>query len=140
MSAITDLDTLLGSMSPIASDGRFVFCCIADGRYGVHADLAPLASFQEKEGLTLILPQPAADRAGLAYEGVFAMITLSVHSSLAAVGLTAAVAAELTKAGISANVLAAFFHDHIFVPAARTSEAVAALSALAQRHGGNGAG
>ena len=62
MSAITDLDTLLGSMSPIASDGRFVFCCIADGRYGVHADLAPLASFQEKEGLTLILPQPAADR------------------------------------------------------------------------------
>lgn len=134
MSAITDLDTLLGSMSPCASDGLFVFCCIADGRYGMHAELAPVASFQEQEGLTLVLPQQAADRAGLAYEGVFSMITLNVHSSLAAVGLTAAVAAELTRAGISANVLAACFHDHIFVPAARAAEALAALNALAQRH------
>ncbi|MGB7196583.1 MAG: ACT domain-containing protein [Collimonas pratensis] len=140
MSAITDLDTLLGSMSPCASDGQFVFCSIADGRYGMHAELAPVASFQEQEGLTLVLPQQAAERAGLAYEGVFAMITLNVHSSLAAVGLTAAVAAELTKAGISANVLAACFHDHIFVPAARASEALAALNALAQRHAANRAG
>ncbi|AMP14250.1 ACT domain-containing protein [Collimonas pratensis] len=140
MSAITDLDILLGSMSPCASDGQFVFCCIADGRYGMHAELAPVASFQEQEGLTLVLPQQAAERAGLAYEGVFAMITLNVHSSLAAVGLTAAVAAELTKAGISANVLAACFHDHIFVPAARASEALAALNALAQRHAANRAG
>jgi len=134
MNAISDLDTLLGSMSPLANAGRFVFCCIADGRYGAHAELAPVASFQEQEGLTLILPQAAADQAGLAYEGVFSMITLNVHSSLAAVGLTAAVAAELTKAGISANVLAACFHDHIFVPAARADEALAALNALAQRH------
>ncbi|HWX02341.1 ACT domain-containing protein [Collimonas sp.] len=140
MSAITDLDTLLGSMSPCAGDGRFVFCCIAEGRYGMHAELAPVASFQEQEGLTLVLPQQAAERAGLAYEGVFAMITLNVHSSLAAVGLTAAVAAELTKAGISANVLAACFHDHIFVPAARAAEALAALNALARRHAGNRAG
>ena len=137
MSAITDLDTLLGSMSPCASDGQFVFCCIADGRYGMHAELAPIASFLEQEGLTLVLPQQAAERAGLAYEGVFAMITLNVHSSLAAVGLTAAVAAELSKAGISANVLAACFHDHIFVPAARAGEALAALHALAQRHAAN---
>ncbi|MEO6917587.1 MAG: ACT domain-containing protein [Collimonas sp.] len=139
MSAITDLDTLLGSMSPLASDGLYVFCCIPDGRYGAHAALEPVASFQEKEGLTLILRQPAADSAGLAYDGVFAMITLNVHSSLAAVGLTAAVATELTTSGISANVLAAYCHDHVFVPVARADQALAVLTALAQRHAGNSA-
>ncbi|AIY41131.1 hypothetical protein LT85_1973 [Collimonas arenae] len=137
MSAITDLDTLLGSMSPIASDGLYVFCCIPNASYGAHAALAPIASFQEKEGLTLILRQQSADSAGLAYDGAFAMITLNVHSSLAAVGLTAAVATELTKSGISANVLAACFHDHVFVPAARADQALAVLRSLAQRHAGN---
>jgi hypothetical protein len=58
------------------------------------------------------------------------MITLRVHSSLAAVGLTAAVAAALSDHGISANVVAAYCHDHIFVPADRAEEALAALRSL----------
>ena len=57
-----------------------------------------------------------------------------VHSSLAAVGLTAAVAAALADHGISANVVAAFYHDHIFVPAERAEEALAALRAIQRSH------
>ena len=86
-----------------------------------------MASFVEREGLTLVLPSEAAERASLAFEGVFRQITLSVHSSLEAVGLTAAVAAKLTAKGISANVIAAYYHDHIFVPADKAQAAFRAL-------------
>jgi hypothetical protein len=136
MSAITDLDTLLASMAPLASEEFFVFCSIPDANYGAYANLAPIASFREKEGLTLILKQQVADGAKLKYEGVFAMITLNVHSSLAAVGLTASVATALTRVGISANVLAAYFHDHVFVPSSRVAEALSVLSGLARHHAG----
>lgn len=136
MSAITDLDTLIASMSPLASTDLFVFCSVPDASYGVYANLSPIASFKELEGLTLILERQAADSANLKYEGVFAMITLNVHSSLAAVGLTAAVATELTKFGISANVVAAYFHDHVFVPSGRAEEALSVLNELARRHAG----
>ncbi len=59
--------------------------------------------------------QEAAEKAQLAYESKFNQITLTVHSSLDAVGLTAAVATKLASYGISANVVAAYYHDHIFV-------------------------
>jgi hypothetical protein len=58
------------------------------------------------------------------------MISLDVHSSLEAVGLTAAFATALGNEGISANVIAAYYHDHIFVPTADAERAVAALKAL----------
>jgi len=75
----------------------------------------------------LVLSVESALRAGLAFEARFRQITLKVHSSLEAVGLTAAVAAELTKSNISANVIAAHFHDHVFVPSERAEDAMNAL-------------
>jgi hypothetical protein len=89
-----------------------------------------LASFQEDEGLSLILEQTAADKAGLIYESVFRGITLTVHSSLDAIGLTAAVVGELAEHGISANVVAASYHDHIFVPRDKAEQALKLLVAL----------
>jgi hypothetical protein len=85
---------------------------------------------REDEGLTLVLSQSEADREGLAYEAPQAWITLRVHSSLAAVGMTAAVSTALTEAGISCNVVAAFHHDHIFVPLQRGEEAWRVLGSL----------
>ncbi len=61
---------------------------------------------------------------------MFAWITLTVHSSLEAVGLTAAVANTLASAGIACNVLAGFHHDHLLVPIDRVDDAMAALSRL----------
>jgi hypothetical protein len=90
------------------------------------------ATVREDEGLTVVLSRPDADRLGLTYDFVAAWITLTVDSSLAAVGLTAAVSGVLTDAGISANVIAGFTHDHLFVPVDRADDAMRALRGLAR--------
>ncbi len=126
MAGVVDLKQLLKTMKPELAHGGYVFCCL-EGHYGDHQSLNPIASFQEDEGLTLIVEQNEAKAAGLAYESVFRKITLTVHSSLDAVGLTAAVAECLADAGISANVVAAYYHDHVFVPQERAAEALQLL-------------
>lgn len=130
MRGITDLSTLLTSLNPVLADGEFVFVTHASASYGDGAKLQPIAAIVEEEGLTLVLPKSQADNAGELYEGVFRKITLEVHSSLSAVGLTAAVADVLYQHDISVNVIAAFYHDHIFVPACRAHEAMVALAQL----------
>lgn len=128
MAGEKNLNTLLASLSPRLVEGEFVFCTIPGARYGEFAGLFPLASFQEEQGLTIVVSKARADQAGLGYESVFRCITLSVHSSLEAVGLTAAVSGKLTEKGISANVIAGYFHDHIFVAADQADAALAALN------------
>ena len=123
----TDLRNLLASLAPHLMDGDFVFCTIQDAKYGDFAELSPMASFREAEGLTLLVTKEDANKAGFNYESVFKGITLEVHSSLEAVGLTAAVSSKLAERGINANVIAAYYHDYVFVQA---EEAGAALSAL----------
>ncbi|MCA9947333.1 MAG: ACT domain-containing protein, partial [Anaerolineales bacterium] len=108
-----------------------VFCPMGNGRYGDHPELEPIASFMEAEGLTLVIPKHRADAYGIPYGAVFKCITLSVHSSLEAVGLTAVIATKLAEHNISANVIAAFYHDHVFVQNGRAEEALAALEELA---------
>ena len=78
----------------------------------------------------MVVSQAAADQAGLKYEGVFRQIALTVHSSLEAVVLTAAVSAALADQDISANVIAAYYHDHVFVSSAQAARALSALKAL----------
>lgn len=129
MSGITELETLVTSMSPKLNKGDFVFCTTRRPLAEMMT-LEPIATFCEQEGNTLILTADAADTAKLNYEGLFKQITLSVHSSLQAVGLTAAVSRKLTEKNISANVVAAYYHDHIFVPKEKSSEAMLALKEL----------
>ena len=126
MSGIKALDELLKSMEPKLLEAEFVFCTV-EGSLLDYVSFNPIATFRESEGLTLVLEKKEALRAGLSFEGSFKQITLSVHSSLEAVGLTAAVASKLTKKGISANVIAAYYHDHIFVQASKAEKALLAL-------------
>ncbi len=124
----TNLKTLLASMSPTLDDTEWVFATVQGEDKAVLTPHA-IATFREAEGLTLVLPQAAADD----LESVSApmkRIILEVHSSLEAVGLTAAVAGALAEEGISANVIAAYYHDHIFVPEASADRALAVLQAL----------
>jgi len=130
MNAIRDLATLLDSLDPCLEAGEYVFCHV-DGL--VPDGVAPIATFREEEGLSLILERSVADRVGFAYESSFARITLKVHSSLDAVGLTAAVATALAEAGIAANVVAAFHHDHLFVPNEKGGAALAILKGLQRK-------
>ncbi|GGW83335.1 ACT domain-containing protein [Alteromonas halophila] len=128
MQGETDLTALLRGLSPVLDNQQYTFVSVADKQalLPVIDDVRGL--FVEKEGVTLIVPLAVAAREGWQSAGVFNCITCNVHSSLDAVGMTAAISAALTEAGISANVVAAYYHDHLFVP---VQQADAALSALA---------
>ncbi|MBB3559800.1 ACT domain-containing protein [Sinorhizobium sp. B11] len=130
MTGITDLSVLLATMEPELVAGEFVYCAVPASRLEDYLHLRPLALFHEKEGLTLILPQDRATEAGLQASAPLRQITLKVHSSLEAVGLTAAFSQALKEVGISANVVAGYYHDHIFVPAGDADRAVEALRRL----------
>ena len=130
MAGETDLDKLIALMQPKLLERDYVFCTLTEGSQAEAADLQPLATYQEDEGMSLLLEKARADQAGLEYSGVFKGLTLSVHSSLEAVGFTAAVANKLAASGISANVIAAHYHDHVFVPADRAEQALSLLTTL----------
>lgn len=131
MSGETDLQKLVAGLKPRLLPGEFVFVTFADARYGDYAELEPVASYREDEGLTLVVPRARALAAGLETSESLRAITLDIHSSLEAVGLTALIATALAERGISANVLAGYFHDHVYVPTRRADEALSALESLA---------
>mgnify|MGYP001764802623 CR=1 FL=1 len=128
---ITDLGALLAGMEPVLRPGRYVFATTTDARAIAAADA--VMRFTEAEGTTLILAPDEAAR--LKLDAVFPcrMITLSVTSSLQAVGFLAAIAAELAKRGMGVNPVSGFHHDHLFVPEDRADEALIALKALTSR-------
>ncbi len=127
MAGETDLGRLLAGVSPRLNDGRYVYTQV---QQRVPPGVDPVVVVREDEGLTLVLAQEEADASGMPYEYVAAWITLEVRSALETVGLTAAVSRALAEAGISANVVAGFAHDHVFVPYERASDALRALDAL----------
>ena len=122
----TNLNKLLESMSPELMPGEYVFCSV-NGEYCDFQELSPLATFREVEGLTLVITKEVAMANQLPFESVFKGITLTIHSSLDAVGLTAAISTKLAEKGISANVIAAYYHDHIFVQIEKAELAIEAL-------------
>ena len=134
MTGETDLNTLLGGLNPVLQPESWVFVSILVLDPEVFVRLDPKVMFREKEGVALVLLQSVADAEGFAYETVFNCITCEIHSSLEAVGLTAAMSKALTEQGISSNVIAAFYHDHIFVPQVDAKRAIAALKALTAEH------
>jgi hypothetical protein len=82
--------------------------------------------FKESEGVTIISPATQADAA----LPTWAMITLSIHSDLQAVGFLAAITTMLAAKDIPVNAVSAFFHDHIFVPYGRRDDALECLRCM----------
>lgn len=114
IAAERDLSRLLQMLDPHLFQERYSFSAaseltLAEGDFAI---------VREREGLTVIRTDPA---------GEWARISLGVHSSLDAVGLTAALSSRLAGAGISANIVAGLYHDHLFIPWDRREEALAAL-------------
>jgi uncharacterized protein len=128
MSGEMELETLLTFLKPKLLDGNFVFCTAADMPIDEIMALSAVSTYKEEEGVSLILTESAAKSAGFDTSSLFRCITLSVHSSLNAVGLTAAVANKLSSQGISANVVAAYYHDHIYVPSSKADQALSLLN------------
>jgi len=128
MPAETNLSTLLREMHPILNPGEYVFCAIPNK--DIIKDITFIGLFQEAEGWTAVLAREVADELGLSYSFIASWITLTVHSALEAVGLTAAFAKALAEVNISCNMVAGFYHDHLFVPVADAEKAMEALQNL----------
>jgi hypothetical protein len=122
-------------MKPEMQEGVFVFCTLPEGKQ-IPADLEPVHIFHEREGTAFVVRREKAEAAGLPYQFVSRLITLTVHSSLEAVGSLAAITAPLAEAGISVNAVSAFYHDHLFVPLERAEDAQRLLQELAGKRSG----
>ena len=133
MNGETNLQSLISKMVPQLQQGEYVFCTVKDV---ADIDINKIMGFfKEAEGFTIILPRESADQLGLAYSYIAAWITLMVHSSLEAVGLTAAFSNALAENGISCNVVAAYYHDHIFVHTNDAEKAMSVLNKLSKSAG-----
>lgn len=122
----TDLDKMLATLQAERRPGVFTYVAVPVPTPGLLA--AAHGMVTEGEFTTLVLPVEAAQRAGLPVELELAWLTLTVQSSLEAVGLTAAFAAMLGEVGIPCNVLAGYHHDHVLVPVDRAQDAIDALT------------
>ena len=131
----TNLQKLLGSMSPELVPGVHVFATLPPGA-PIPAGLNSMMTFREREGDTLILLEEEARATGLQSSFRSRMITLNIHSSLDAVGFLAAITARLAAAGMGVNPVSGYFHDHLFVPIARAQDALAVLEQLSARSAG----
>ncbi len=129
MAGELDLKKLLLNMTPRLNGGEYVFVSIADPDEDMIQN--SVASIKEKEGVTLIVSKEFAVRRNLNFEKLFSWISLEVHSSLEAVGLTATFSKALADNEISYNVIAGYYHDHIFVPTADSNRALLVLQSLA---------
>jgi len=124
----TNLEVLLGSLKPGLHESDYVFCTVPNlNGYDLNEVVGMV---RESEGITVVVKKEYADVNHLKYTSVMAWITLRVHSSLEAVGLTAAFSTTLAQAGVSCNVLAGTYHDHIFVPKHDAKKAMRVLEEL----------
>jgi hypothetical protein len=123
-----NLNILLKTMKPKIHIGEYVFCTITATTNISFDDI--ILFFKEEEGNTVILKKEVADNFKLNYSFIASWITLTVHSSLDAVGLTAAFSKALSDGGISCNVVAAYYHDHIFVDRDHAKKALQILNQL----------
>jgi uncharacterized protein len=130
MNGETDLAKILKTLKPKHIAGEYVFCVVSDLNK-LNLDHI-MFFFREEEGITVVLKKEIADKQMLEYSFVASWITLTVHSSLESVGLTAAFSKALSENGISCNVVAAVNHDHIFVPKKDGEKALKVLTKLSE--------
>jgi len=131
MSGETNISRLINEMSPVLNQGEYVFSTAQNLDRIDRKDT--ICEFKEKEGTTIVIEKNKADQLKLPYEYVASWITLKIHSSLEAVGLTAVFSTALAKNNISCNVIAGYYHDHIFVDTKDSEKAMAVLTSLSNK-------
>jgi hypothetical protein len=126
----TDLAKILKTLKPKHNVGDYVYCVVNDlNKFNLNEIIF---FFREEEGITVVLKKEVADKLKLDYTFVAAWIKLTVHSSLESVGLTAAFSKALSEEAISCNVVAGYYHDHIFVPKKDAEKALKVFTKLSE--------
>jgi hypothetical protein len=125
----TDLEALLRELKPMLAEEEHGFATIPVGSSWPQG-LVPVATFAEVEGASVIALASILQGIGLDHEAGWAKITIGANSALNAVGLTAKIASALADKGISANIVAAYHHDHVFVPWSKRDQAMKILEEL----------
>lgn len=123
-----NLGQIIRHLQPQLHLGTYVFCAV-ESQQNIPSEWCVMR-FHEAEGTTIIMRREHAVELGLNYHYVAVWITLQVHSALSSVGLTAVFSTALATAGISCNMVAGFYHDHLFVPENQASAALKILSDL----------
>ena len=129
---LTNLDDILESLEPRLDPDEYVYCTVPTKRDVPWTSETLIAVVREDEGYTAVIERDEARQLGFAVSDGFRRISLGVHSSLHAVGLTAVAARALANCGISANVIAGYYHDHFLVPSAKAQVALKALQELSR--------
>lgn len=126
---IQHLEELIHSMQPRLQKEQYVFCTVTEEQLQALASNVKLM-FREDEGVTVVLEKADADSNELTYDSLWALITLTVHSDLEAVGFLAAITKALAEGGISVNAVSAYHHDHLFVPFSKAQMAMDVLESV----------
>jgi hypothetical protein len=132
MSGEINLAKIIKQMKPVLNEGEFVFTTLNNAAHVLRNDI--ICEFKEVEGTTLVLKRAKADALNLSYTYIASWITLKVHSSLDAIGLTAVFSTELAKHNLSCNVIAGYYHDHIFIDKRDATKAIEILKELSKNY------
>lgn len=130
METVRDTHAMLAGMKPVLKHGSFVFCSTSDAALAEQARPAALNWFRKDEGTAMILELEVA--ASLGFDTAMPMnrIVLEVFSALDGMGLTAAVSTALAGDNIPCNMVSAYHHDNVFVPATMADRAMHVLHSL----------
>ena len=129
MKGYKELSYLLKNMKPAHVPGSFIFATVTEETLKSLGS-TPRMIFREVEAITVIITKEVAKNNSLSFESEWGLITLTVHSDLEAVGFLAKITSVLAEAGITANTVSAFYHDHLFVPEHRVDESLTLLKNL----------
>jgi hypothetical protein len=118
-------------MKPKLVAGEYVFSTLRKEKVEELA-ATPLMTYVEDEGVTVVLEKKSAESNDIPFGPTWSLITLTVHSDLEAVGFIARMTNELADAGISVNVVSAYYHDHLFVPTDKAELAMEVLKGFSE--------